>query len=227
MGRGNLAIIFGRPEVGKSSFVTSMIVGFLQQRLKVAYFANEEPGFKIMLNMIRCATNRTDVELRTDHEAGVNEYEEWDDIKNYLKLHEAVGVSLSDIAAYADANEPDVIVVDQTDKLHIAGQFEAGHARLKELYVGTREIAKRNNCLFINVSQASADAEGKRSLNYDMLDGSKTGKAGEGDVIIGVGKNPGPDEDFLRYLTVSKNKISGWHGMVTCNFDPSRNQWSG
>jgi len=30
------------------------------------------------------------------------------------------------------------------------------------------------------VSQAGADAEGKQIINYDMLDGSKTGKARRG-----------------------------------------------
>jgi len=44
------------------------------------------------------------------------------------------------------------------------------------------------------------------------------GKAGEADIIIGIGKNPGEDDD-TRFLNVSKNKISGWHGHVVCEID--------
>jgi hypothetical protein len=75
------------------------------------------------------------------------------------------------------------------------------------------------------------DADGQNRITYDMLDGSKTGKAGEADIIIGIGKS-----DFLkseaidirnqiRYITVSKNKINGWHGMIPASFDPTTNQW--
>jgi hypothetical protein len=64
-----------------------------------------------------------------------------------------------------------------------------------------------------------------------MLDGSKTGKAGEADVIIGIGKRnflteqPVDIRQQLRYLGVSKNKISGWHGLLPVSFDPTTNQW--
>ena len=37
-------------------------------------------------------------------------------------------------------------------------------------------------------------------------------------IIIGIGKNPGEDDD-TRFLNVSKNKISGWHGHVVCEID--------
>ena len=68
------------------------------------------------------------------------------------------------------------------------------------------------------VSQASYDAHGRQLLDFAMLDGSKTGKAGEADIIIGIGKNPGEDDD-TRFLNVSKNKISAWHGHVVCEID--------
>ena len=35
---------------------------------------------------------------------------------------------------------------------------------------------------------------------------------------IAIGKNPGEDDD-TRFLNVSKNKISGWHGHVVCEID--------
>ena len=49
-----------------------------------------------------------------------------------------------------------------------------------------------------------------------MMDNSRTGKAGEADVIIGIGRTGDVDDDnYMRYLCVSKNKINGYHGMRT------------
>ena len=53
-----------------------------------------------------------------------------------------------------------------------------------------------------------------------MLDNSKTGKAGEADVIIGLGKTGSSEvENNVRHICISKNKINGWHGMLNCNID--------
>jgi len=54
-----------------------------------------------------------------------------------------------------------------------------------------------------------------------MLEGSKVGKIAECDILLGVGKMNSPEEpdDPTRWITVMKNKISGWHGTVICNLD--------
>lgn len=224
-GPGHNIIIFGRPESGKSSFVANNNIGYLLQGAVVHYFGNEEPGWKIMLNHLRAATSLSDRELHENFKNGVKSYDAWNKIKGNFKLHDSVGMSVTELNAYAEKYKPDVMVVDQTDKISIEGTYEAGHARLKELYVKTREIAKRHDLLFVSVSQASADAEECRELTYSMLDGSKTGKAGEADIIIGIGRNSATNEDHMRYLTVSKNKVSGWHGMIPCIFQPAQNLW--
>ena len=77
------------------------------------------------------------------------------------------------------------------------------------------------------MSQLSADAEGKVMLNQAMMEGSRTGKAAEADLMILIAKNPqlavGPgdaaEEDPMRHLNIAKNKLTGWHGTVHCNFD--------
>ena len=53
------------------------------------------------------------------------------------------------------------------------------------------------------------------------MEGSKIGKFAEADLIVGIGKMESNDVedteiDYTRYLTVSKNKLSGWHGTVVC-----------
>jgi hypothetical protein len=56
-----------------------------------------------------------------------------------------------------------------------------------------------------------------------MLDGSRTGKAGEADVIIGIGKTgTSEEENTTRHICISKNKLNGWHGMFTSHIDVQR-----
>jgi hypothetical protein len=74
------------------------------------------------------------------------------------------------------------------------------------------------------MSQLSADAEGKVLLNQSMMEGSRTGKAAEADLMILLAKNPpkqddGEEEDLQRHLNVVKNKLSGWHGVVHCTLN--------
>ena len=57
-----------------------------------------------------------------------------------------------------------------------------------------------------------------------MMAGSKTSKAAEADVIIGIGRHSGTNEDGApdnaRFLTISKNKISGYHGTIPVLLEP-------
>jgi replicative DNA helicase len=81
-------------------------------------------------------------------------------------------------------------------------------------------MAKRHECALVAVSQASADAEGRTRLDFSMMENSKTGKAAEADLIIGIGKHGQSDDgepDTMRFLNISKNKLSGYHGVIPCN----------
>ena len=112
---------------------------------------------------------------------------------------------------------------DQLDKFRVEGNFSRGDERLKETYVLAREVAKRNKLLVWAVSQASYDGHDRQFIDYSMMDNSKTGKAGEADVIIGIGKTgTSEEENTVRHICISKNKVNGWHGMETCHIDVHR-----
>ena len=81
----------------------------------------------------------------------------------------------------------------------------------------TREICKRASCLIWAVSQASYEAEGREKVDYCMLDNSRTGKAGEADIIIGIGMDNSDDcARGRRKFCISKNKINGDHSSFNC-----------
>ncbi len=229
--RGNLAVVFGRPELGKSSFVAYMIAGYLSEH-KVEYYANEEPGRKIMLNIRRAVTGETDDDIGEVIQQGIDN-PEWVAAYPNLKVRQIGEMDIDTIIARAKKSKPDVVVLDQVDKLSMAGKFNNTADRLKALYERTRMLAKTCDCLVINVSQASADADDSFTVDYNCMENSKTGKAGEADIIIGIGGknivlNPGDSlpRVVTRGLTISKNKINGWQSTIPVEFDRSTNQWS-
>ena len=86
-----------------------------------------------------------------------------------------------------------------------------------------RELAKKHQCALLTVSQASNEARGRTRLSGFDMEGSRIGKMAENDLVVGVGRHENSEDDEpdnTRYLTVSKNKLSGWHGTVICRIQP-------
>ena len=109
------------------------------------------------------------------------------------------------------------------NKISVKGNFQRTDEKLREVYTQAREIAKRHDLAFIAICQASADAHGKTILDPTEMEGSKTGKFAEADLIIGVGCHAvgvNEEADTTRHLTVGKNKITGWHGTIVCLIEP-------
>tara|TARA_Y100000385_G_scaffold281482_1_gene334366 strand:- start:307 stop:1512 length:1206 start_codon:yes stop_codon:yes gene_type:complete len=214
--RGNLGIIFARPESGKSSFCAFLAAEAIRKGHRVGYIMNEETAKRMKSRVLTAYFNVHKETYMQEIENIKRVYKE--EIEDNLYIMDSVGSDVTEIDQFTKLNKIDVLFIDQLDKVKVNGEFSRGDERLKELYVNAREIAKRNACMVWAVSQASYDAHNRQFLDFAMLDGSKTGKAGEADIIIGIGKNPGEDDD-TRFLCVSKNKISGWHGHIVCEID--------
>ena len=216
--RGNLGILFARPEVGKTTFCAFLAANYIRNKQKVVYWANEEPAEKIKLRIIQSFFEMTKEEMNMAGDELDRRYLE--EVDPYLVVMDSVGTSMDELNDYAQLNEPDVMFCDQLDKFRVSGEFNRGDERLKETYVLAREIAKRNKLLVWSVSQASYEAHDRQFIDYSMLDGSRTGKAGEADIIIGIGKTgTSEEENTVRHICISKNKLNGRHGMITCHID--------
>ena len=216
MNRGDFGIIFARPEVGKTSFCSHLVAQYLAQGKKVHYWANEELAKKVKL---RITTAFFGVDKYTLAENKHDYKETYDSvIGDNLVVIDSVGTDITELGSFTALNKPDVILIDQLDKVKINGDFGRGDERLKELYVSGRELAKRNDCLVWAVSQANYEAHQREIIDFSMMDNSRTGKAGEADVILGIGKGLGV-EDNTRFLTISKNKVNGWHGTAHAFLD--------
>ena len=220
VGPGNLGIVFARPEVGKTAFWVSLVAGpngFAEQGAKIHAFINVEPAVRTQMRAITCFTglNREQISENIDEA-----YEEWKRIKDNIEMIDTVDWTVQDIDRHCEKYNPDVVVIDQLDKIGITGSYARTDEKLRAIYTSAREIAKRRNCVVIAISQASADAQNRNSISFDMMENSKTGKAAEADLIIGIGSNTTADPiNNVRVLNVSKNKITGWHGDPACVID--------
>jgi len=226
VGEGNLVIIFARPEAGKTAFwvnLVSGVDGFASQGAKVCALINEEPAIRTQMRLINAYTGMTFDEIRADSQEA---NKKWAEVRQNIKILDTVDWSLDDVDEFVQKENPDILIVDQLDKVNVKGSFARTDEKLRAIYTGAREIAKRNNCCVIAVSQASADGQGKFDLTFDMMEGSKTGKAAEADVIIGVGHRDKLDTDErIRSLAISKNKITGWHGQLVCTIIPELSRY--
>ena len=67
--RGNLGILFARPESGKTTFCCFLAASYIKQGFKVVYWANEEPAPKIKLRLIQSYFGLTRQEMERDRVA--------------------------------------------------------------------------------------------------------------------------------------------------------------
>jgi len=216
IGPGNLMIAFARPETGKTAFWVSLVSspdGFAEQGAKVHAFINEEPAVRTQMRAISCYTGMTREEIVENIEIANGK---WDLIKENIQLYDTVDWTMDDIDSHCEKHKPDIIVIDQLDKVNISGIYARSDEKLRAIYTSAREIAKRRKCAIIAISQASNDAHNKRHMDFNMMENSRTGKAAEADLIIGVGKAPDTNgqENMDRSLCISKNKINGYHGII-------------
>jgi len=226
VGPGNLVVVFARPESGKTAFWVSLVAnenGFAHQGAKVVALVNEESGYRTKMRIINAFTGMTLHDVEQDPETASKK---WAEIKDNIHIADTVDWTLDKVDSLAAETKPDILVIDQLDKVHVSGNFARTDEKLRAIYTGAREIAKRRDCCILAISQASAEASGKLDISFDMMENSKTGKAAEADLILGIGyRNLLDTDENLRSIAVSKNKMTGWHGVIPCTIIPELSRY--
>ena len=219
---GHLIEIGARPNTGKTSFHASLIAspgGFAQQGANCIVLCNEEGYHRVGARYLTAATGMTMQEIKANPSKARELYEP---VKNRIKIKDATGRDMSWVESVCKSYKPDIVLLDMGDKF-AKGGFARQDESLKANAVHARQIAKQHECAIFYMSQLSAEAEGKVLLNQSMMEGSRTGKAAEADLMVLIAKNPVVDgqeeEDTQRHLNVVKNKLSGWHGVVHCELE--------
>tara|TARA_R100000664_G_C2754322_1_gene141909 strand:- start:961 stop:2184 length:1224 start_codon:yes stop_codon:yes gene_type:complete len=223
---GHLVIIGARPNTGKTSFHASLIAskgGFAEQGAKCIILCNEEAYDRVGARYLSAATNMSMDEVRQNVTLASARYKP---VRENIYVKDTTGKDMAWVESAVKAMNPDIVVLDMGDKF-APRTGERSDIYLKEAAIHARNIAKQYNCAILWMSQLSAEAEGKIMVDQSMLEGSKTGKASEADLMLLISKNPTvegqEDEDTERHVVIAKNKLKGgWHGVVTVQLDGER-----
>ena len=220
---GHLIEVGARPNTGKTSFHASLIAapnGFAHQGARCVILCNEEASHRVGARYLTAATGMTMQEVK-DNPARARDL--YSVVKDNIKIKDASDRDMSWVESVCKSYKPDIVILDMGDKFARTGGFSRPDEALKANAIYARQIAKSHDCAIFYMSQLSADAEGKVLLNQSMMEGSRTGKAAEADLMVLIAKNPVVDgqdeEDTQRHLNVVKNKLSGWHGVVHCDLE--------
>jgi len=206
--RGHHVIVFGRPNMGKTTFAVNAGAGFLSQGLRVLHCGNEEPMFDVMLRYVGRLADMT------KHEVLDNPVQA-DQLARAAGYDRLVLVGLTpgtprEIEALAREYKPDVIIIDQLRKLHVGkGATENFTRQLDEASAAMRTVGQRANALVVSFTQAGDSAEGKAVVGMGDVDSSNTGIPANADILIGMGGNASDLQMGRRVLNLIKNKTGG------------------
>ena len=215
---GHLIEVGARPNTGKTSFHASLVAGpngFAWQGARVVVLCNEEGYHRVAHRYITAATGMDKFEIVKNKQEAMRVFGQ---IRDKIMFKDATGRDMNWVESVCKSYKPDVVILDMGDKFARTAGFSRPDEALKANAIQARQIAKQQECAVFYMSQLSAEAEGKVVLNQAMMEGSRTGKAAEADLMIMISKNPTvegqEEEDNQRHINVVKNKLSGWHGIV-------------
>lgn len=209
---GDFGFIFARPETGKTTFLASEVTSFLSQSSEaIVWFNNEEQGYKVMLRIYQAYFGVTNDQLLANPKRFRDEFILR--TGGRFKLYDSATIGRKDVERIIDALRPGIVIYDQIDKI-TGFAADREDLRLGAIYQWARELAKNSHAA-IGVCQADGTAEGVRYLTMDHVANAKTAKQAEADWILGIGKTHDDQQQDIRFLNISKNKLLGDRDSIT------------
>lgn len=204
--KGDMSIVFARPETGKTTFLASEVTFMAEQTDRpILWLNNEEQGNKVKIRCIQAALGVTLEYLITNRKKCSNEYHKV--TKGNIKLFDSGTILRTDVERIVGGMSPSLIIFDQLDKI---GGFDADRNDLVmgAIYQWARSLAKEVAPV-IGICQADSAADGQKWLTMNNMSESKVAKPGEADCILGIGRTYNDDMEFVRHFHLSKNKLQG------------------
>ena len=227
---GHLLLVGARPNTGKTSFHASLIAGpegWARQGAKCVVLCNEEAYERVGARYLSAASNMSMDEVKDNVALARSRYEP---VRTNIRIKDSTNKDMQWVESLVKQEKPDILILDMGDKF-ASKTSDKSDVYLKDAAIYARNIAKQYNCCVVWMSQLSAVAEGKVYVDQSMMEGSKTGKAAEADLMVLISKNPivegADEEDTQRHLNIAKNKLKGgWHGVVHCELDGARSLYT-
>ncbi len=199
--KGDFGFIFKRPETGGTTLLASEVSFFLDQIDRpILWINNEEQDRKVLLRIWQAYFGVTQDELVRNRTSYVARFP-----RGHVLFPEPSPLHRRDVERACASIHPSLIVIDQLDKVK-GFTNDRNDIELTAAYQWARELSK-TYAPVLAVSQAGATAEGKKYLEMDDVFGSKTGKQGEADWMLGIGKTHQEGMENVRHFHVVKNKL--------------------
>lgn len=202
---GHHVVVFGRPEMGKSTVSINAAVVMAVRGQRVLYVGNEDQIDVLKARAVCRATNRTWSEAEADQQGTIELYRRRG-AEDRLFFVQMSGGGPEALRSQIEEFRPTVLVVDQIRNLE--GSGDGLVQKLEENGIAVRKLLLEYGLIGISVTQAGASAEGSPWLGMDDIDSSKTGLPATADLIIGVGADSQMLSRNQRGLSFCKNKLS-------------------
>lgn len=204
--KGDFGFIFARPETGKTTFLASE-VSFMAEQSEgpVLWINNEEVNDKVKSRIYQATVGATLEQMLSNTRKYDGLYNER--LRDKILMPKQASYGRKDVDRLCQRYKPSLIVIDQIDK--ITG-FAADREDLilGAIYQWARELAKQYGPV-IGVCQADGSGENQRWLTMGNVANAKTSKQAEADWILGIGAISDTGWENIRFLHLSKNKLSG------------------
>ena len=210
---GDFGIIAGRPDKGKTTFLTSEVTNFAAQLppdRNIVWLNNEGPGRRIIPRLYQSALNLSMSEMKEWHTQGklVNAYREAIGGRlDKIRIIDIHGGTTAHVETILEENSPGLIVYDMIDNIRGFGDAARTDLMLEKMYQWARELSVKFDCIGLATSQISSDGDGMQFPTLGMLKDSKTGKQGANDFQIMIGASNDPGLAASRFIGLPKNKL--------------------
>ena len=232
---GDFGIIAGRPDKGKTTFISSEITHMAPQLppdQNVVWLNNEGPGKRIIPRVYQSALGATRTQLLTLMQANVlkQAYIKQVGRLDRIRIVDIHGMDNFSVEQIIEANNAGIVVYDMIDNIRGFGDAARTDLGLEKMYQWGRELAVRLGHVGLATSQISADGDGMQFPTMAMLKDSKTGKQGACDFQIMIGAMNDPGYGAVRFISTPKNKLRVDTGpadpRASVRYEPLRGRYS-
>lgn len=218
---GDFGVIAGRPDTGKTSFLTGELTYMGKQVPEIypneerfiLWFNNEGPGKRIVTRMYQSAigVNTPDLVSLKQNGTIVQRYIDEVGAVDRLRVIDVHDMWSYDIVEILDRMPPALIVFDMIDNIKFKGELGGNSSRtdqvLEAQYQWARLLGVKYDCPVLATSQISNEGDGELFPTLGMLKDSKTGKQGACDFQLMLGKSNNPAMEDTRGIGLVKNKL--------------------
>jgi replicative DNA helicase len=232
---GDFGIIAGRPDKGKTTFISSEITYMASQlppEKNVVWLNNEGPGKRIIPRIYQSAIGATRTQLVTMSQRGLlNEaYKRFMGRRDKIRIVDIHGMDNFSVEQIVEANNAGIVVYDMIDNIRGFGDSARTDQALEKMYQWARELSVKHDIIGLATSQISAEGDGMQFPTLSMLKDSKTGKQGACDFQLMIGSSNDPGYGNVRWIGLPKNKLRKDTGpadpRATVKYEPMRARYT-